>query len=167
MRGRNKNGQFLRNSIRWEEKDNLAYCYVNGELQFFTDKDCSQRLQGRPISKMANGYAATRNDQGKVVLVHRFITNAPDGVLVDHKNRNKKDNRQSNLRFADKSLNTFNTNVRRNNTSGVTGVRFRSDTKRWAAEIKVHYKKIALGCYPTKEAAMKARKDAEVIFFGT
>ena len=81
--------------------------------------------------------------------------------IVDHINRNKRDNRRENLRLANKSLNAFNSKIYKNNKSGVTGVYFRKDTKKWTAEIKVNYRKICLGCYETKEEAINARKKAE------
>lgn len=162
---RKQNGQFERNTVKWQTKGNIAYCYVNGIMQFFTDRENINLFDGRQITKMADGYSATM-DNGKMVLVHRFITGAPDGVLVDHINRDKKDNRKENLRFADKSLNAFNTGLRSNNTSGCTGVSFRKDTGKWTAEIKVYYKNHSLGCFKTKEEAIKARKKAEVEFFG-
>jgi hypothetical protein len=82
--------------------------------------------------------------------------------VIDHINRNKKDNRLCNLRICDKSINAFNIGIKSNNTSGVTGVWFRKDTKKWVAEIKKNYKKISLGCYEKKEDAIKARKEAEI-----
>ena len=55
---------------------------------------------------------------------------------------------------------------RKNNKSGRTGVMFRNDTKKWAAEITVGYEKIKLGCYDKKEEAIKAREEAERYYYG-
>ena len=41
----------------------------------------------------------------KTVRMHREIMNAPDGLLVDHINRNPLDNRRANLRLATYSQN--------------------------------------------------------------
>lgn len=162
---RNTNGQFVKNDVTWRMLDNVAYCYSNGELRFFTDIENVRLFDGRPIAKMANGYSGTR-DNGKIVLVHRLIINAPDGSVIDHINRNKKDNRISNLRITDKSVNAFNSGLRRDNKSGATGVMLRKDTNRWSAAIKKDGKKHCLGCYGTKDEAVKARKEAEVLYFG-
>lgn len=163
MNSRRKNGQFERNHIAWKVVDDIAYCYVNGTMQFYVDAEDMDRFNGRPISKMADGYSGTRDD-GKVVLVHRFIIEAPDGSLVDHINRNKKDNRKCNLRLANKGINAFNSGVHKNNKSGCPGVCFRKDTKRWSAEIKVNNVKHNLGCFSTKDEAIEARRSAEVFY---
>ena len=55
---------------------------------------------------------------------------------------------------------------RKNNKSGRTGVMFRNDTKKWTAEITVGYEKIKLGCYDKKEEAIKAREEAERLYYG-
>lgn len=42
------------------------------------------------------------------VLMHRLILNAPEGVEIDHINRNSLDNRRCNLRICDRSTNMLN-----------------------------------------------------------
>lgn len=160
-----KTGRFLPNNNRWEEKDGLAYCYLGDELLFFTDVENSKRFRDKGIGKTANGYAETWVD-GRARPIHRIIIGAKDGDIIDHINRNKKDNRLSNLRFSDKSENSFNRDADSHNTSGRRGVWFRKDTKRWAAEIIKNGKKISLGCYATKEEAIKAREEGEIKYYG-
>lgn len=160
-----KTGRFMPNANRWVEKDGLAYCYSEEELLFFTDIKTSMQFRSKSIGKMANGYAETWIG-GRAKPIHRIIMNAKEGDIIDHINRNKKDNRLENLRKTDKSENAYNSKLRSNNKSGTTGVRFRKDTKRWSAEIKKDYKKIPLGCFATKEEAIQARKEAEVKYYG-
>lgn len=166
MNKRKKNGQFGRNAIEWIIKEDLAYCYSNGEMLFFTNAINVPMFKGKPIAKMAAGYAATTGEDGKVCLAHRLIIGAKNGGVVDHINRNKKDNRIENLRITDKSINAFNTGVRNNNKSGYTGVGFRNDTKKWSAEIKRNGVKHCLGCFKTKEEAIAARVKAERLYYG-
>lgn len=50
--------------------------------------------------------------------------------------------------------------------SGVTGVTWRSDRNKWMAQIRVDGKLINLGNYIDVDQAIKARRDAETLYFG-
>lgn len=165
MNSRNERGQFLRNRNRWEERDGMLYCYLGEELLFFTEAENKSLFEGMSVAKMANGYSAV-NVNGVETAVHRIISKPAATEIVDHINRNKKDNRSINLRNTNKSINAFNSDRRKTNTSGVTGVWWRKDTNRWSAEIKKDGKKISLGCFGSFEEAVEARKKAEVAIYG-
>lgn len=51
--------------------------------------------------------------------------------------------------------------LRKNNTSGCTGVYLQKSTGKWIAYINFQKKRYSLGTYANKEAAIAARKDAE------
>lgn len=158
-----KTGRFIRNKNTFKTIDGLIYCFnPDGELLFFTD---DKRVTSYSWGKLAKGYASAYIN-GKQFPVHRFVSKPKEDEIVDHINRNKKDNRRENLRNTNKSENAFNSKMRPSNTSGCTGVWLRSDTSRWAAEIKKDGRKINLGCFKTKDEAIKARKDAEVRLYG-
>lgn len=159
---RNIKGKFIAKDNIYVIKDDIVECYnQNNFLLFFTDISNLEKIKKYNWSKYANGYVCGCKNNKKVAL-HRYLMNCEEkNKVVDHINRNKKDNRLCNLRVCGKSLNAFNVDIRKNNTSGVTGVWFRKDTKKWVAEIKKDYKKICLGCYKTKEEAVLARKKAE------
>jgi hypothetical protein len=109
------------------------------------------------------GYVA----RGKGALLHHAIMGKPEkGYFVDHINRDRLDNRRSNLRFVTMSQNNQNISKQKNNTSGHRGVHWRKDTSKWSAEIKVNYKKIVLGCYENIDDAAKAYNKAAVKYFG-
>lgn len=79
---------------------------------------------------------------------------------LDHRNRNKKDFRWSNLREATRMINMQNKAISKVNTSGRVGVR---ETK-WGtfeARITANKKSIALGNFATFDDAVKAREAAE------
>lgn len=86
-------------------------------------------------------------------------------TVVDHINHNPFDNRKCNLRQCKQSENTKNVSLKENNTSGYVGVYYLSNRNKWAAEIKVNYKKIHLGEYKSKEDAIYARMIAEALYF--
>lgn len=77
-----------------------------------------------------------------------------DPVEVDHINRLKTDNRLSNLREADRSLNCTNRGLLRNNKSGVSGVYFEKYKGLWVVEVAgVRY-----GRRKSKDEAIKLRE---------
>jgi hypothetical protein len=94
--------------------------------------------------------------------VHRLAWLYVHGYLpkeVDHKNRNKLDNRFSNLREASRQLNACNIGITSRNTSGVKGVHwFRG---KWRAQVRIKNKNHWLGDFDTvAEAATVRRKGA-------
>lgn len=160
---RDEKGHFLKKKNIFEIIDGIVYCYTpSHELLFFTD---DTRVLDYNWGKQANGYSSTIIE-GQQISIHRFISRPKQNELVDHINRNKKDNRVHNLRNTNKSMNAFNSGIRKNNKSGHTGVWFRKDTKRWAAEIKKDNKKISLGCFGSYEEAVRAREKAERKYYG-
>jgi|GEM_PF-800030 len=113
----------------------------------------------------SDGYVVgTKNRIG--FRMHRFIINVPDNIQIDHINRNRKDNRKTNLRFATNQLNSFNQSKRYDNKSGIIGVCWWERDNNWLAQIKYNYKRIFLGYHDNFEDAIVARLKAEKDLFG-
>ena len=104
---------------------------------------------------------------GVSLLAHRVVWaycygSWPD-EQIDHINHDKKDNRLVNLRLAPQAENTKNSGRRSDNSSGVTGVYWVRDRKKWAAQIGLPGAKTKpLGRYTVFEDAVAARKAAEI-----
>lgn len=77
---------------------------------------------------------------------------------LDHRNRNKLDNRIRNLRPATRSLNNANQSMKRNNTSGYKGVSAKDG--KWMAQITVNGDWFYLGRHATPEIAALAYNKA-------
>jgi hypothetical protein len=88
--------------------------------------------------------------------MHRIILNPKKGEYCDHKNRNRLDNRRSNLRIATRSQNQCNRNIQSNNKTGYIGVSWDKINKTWRANIQKFHKAYNLGRYDSKEDAAKA-----------
>ena len=86
--------------------------------------------------------------------------------MVDHINRNPLDNRKSNLRIVNNQQNSMNKGHQKRNTSGHKGVSWDKSRNKWYAYITVNYKLINLGRFNILEDAIKARKKAEIKYFG-
>lgn len=99
---------------------------------------------------------------------HRIVWDLlhPDDLLlegeeIDHIDHDKLNNRPWNLRKVSGLGNRRNMPKNRNNTSGTTGVTFNTAKNKWVAQIKVNYRKIHLGTFERKDAAVICRKAAE------
>lgn len=116
------------------------------------------------VSKNRNNLYVQKRVGKRIIYLHRYIMNFPDGV-VDHINHNTLDNRKENLRVVSNADNIRNGTVRINNKTGVNGVYFRKDRNKYIARIKVNYKSINLGSFDTLEEATKVRKNAEIKYW--
>lgn len=114
----------------------------------------------------ALGYPCSYID-GNVVRLHRVIyPTVAKGLVVDHINRDKLDNRRSNLRVVTQKENCHNASLRSNNKSGVAGVFFDKRAGRWRAQIYHGGKTTHVGIYDCFDDAVKARKEAENKYYG-
>ena len=102
-----------------------------------------------------------------LLFLHRFILDCNNNEQeVDHINRDKLDNRKSNLRTCTAFENSRNKGMHRNNKSGVKGVFQRKGSNKWNAFINFNKQRINLGVYDNIEEATRVRKEAELKYFG-
>lgn len=88
---------------------------------------------------------------------------------IDHIDGNRRNDRIANLRLASESEQQWNKGINRNNTSGIKGVSF--NTRRaeaglspWESYITVYYKRVHLGFFAERDAAIAARCKAEMAY---
>lgn len=93
--------------------------------------------------------------KSRIILMHREILKAPDGVWVDHIDRNGLNNQRVNIRLANRFQNQRNRGPNNNNKSGYKGVSFSKQNKGWVAHIhyggRVHH----LGTFQNREMAAR------------
>jgi len=93
--------------------------------------------------------------------MHREILHVSVGYEVDHINRNRLDNRKSNLRICSHAENTRNASTRKDNLSGHKGVSSKT-TGGWDVRVSKFY----VGSFKNFEDAVDAYKNASVKIFG-
>ncbi|WP_298702471.1 HNH endonuclease [uncultured Brevundimonas sp.] len=117
----------------------------------------------------SEGYSQVSID-GKTILSHRVIfammTGAFPSEEIDHKDRDRANNKWDNLKPASRSQNMMNTGLLPSNTTGFRGVSWHKKTGAWHAKITVQGVKHHLGYFDTVEEAARAYNDAKVRFFG-
>lgn len=104
-------------------------------------------------------------------MAHRLIWDMhnPDDLLgpndeIDHIDHDKLNNRLDNLRKVYCAINQRNRPMHRDNTSGVTGVCWYKRHQCWRVQIRAYGKPKHIGYFKDFNAAVSARKAAEVEF---
>lgn len=144
--------------LRWKRRP--PHHFLSGHFQRSWNKRYAGSRTGERVN--STGYFTVRiNDS--LYLVHRVIWKLKTGQeppeVVDHCDRDAKNNRWTNLRAASKGQNNIN-------RSGTQGLFFDRDRNKWMAHIKKNGKRHFLGRHETFEFALSARRAAEKQHFG-
>lgn len=118
-----------------------------------------------PMVHCGKVYAqASQGRRHSNIYLHRFLTNAPQGLQVDHVNGNGLDCRRENLRLCTVFENHWNRTKTKRNTSGYKGVA--RNREKWVAVIKKFGKSYHLGRFETPELAYDAYCKAAITLHG-
>jgi hypothetical protein len=110
-------------------------------------------------------YAVT-NIKGKTKALHRIITNAPKGMVVDHINGDTLDNRKENLRLCLHKENVRNQKLHPDKLQKYKGVDLMKLRNKYRARIVKDYKNIHIGLFDTPEEAAFAYNEKAKELFG-
>lgn len=136
-----------------------------GSSQKYAIVDVEYAYLDKYMWSSAHGYVS-RSRPNKIQLHHLIMPLQGDGRIVDHINRNKLDNRRSNLRLVDHRTNVLNRGMDIRNKSGYTGVSWSKALGKWQAAIGNNYKVHHLGYYVDIKDAIAARKKGEIEYHG-
>jgi hypothetical protein len=113
----------------------------------------------------ANGYAG-RGEKGKYIFMHRQIMNPPEGMVVDHIDRNPANNCRANLRICTRNENMRNRSKRVDSRSRFKGVHWNKRSSRWHVTISFQGVRIWLGSFLDEIEAARAYDAKAVELFG-
>jgi hypothetical protein len=108
---------------------------------------------------LRGGYAT-----GAETTMHRLILGLipGDGIEGDHINRDRLDNRRSNLRIVPKGVQVQNSPSRRGASSQYRGVSWHKDSGKWQAEVNAIGARTYLGLFDTEEEAAIVAREARL-----
>jgi hypothetical protein len=164
----------LRKLLRYEPETGKLFWLPRPE-DTFPDKryalTWNKRYAGAEAFKTADGNGYLQGAvHGVVYKTHRVIWAIVTGEWpkdeIDHRNRNRSDNRWKNLREATRSENMQNAGVRSDNKSGYKGVCWDRNKMKWLAQITIGGDSRFLGLFETKELAADAYREASKAHFG-
>lgn len=141
----------------------LTHAKLKELLHYDPDTGHFTRLVGKNKGERAgyqniNGYVYVYVE-GQEYGAHRlawYYTHGswPSGD-IDHKDRDKTNNKLENLRDVDRSTNLFNRGLQKNNKSGVRNVHFDEVRQKWIVYRSEDDKRIYVGAFDSKEDAAK------------
>jgi hypothetical protein len=153
-------------------KDEISYDPEEGTFKWLTKR------RGRKLDKVGGksteGYLIIRI-LGKYYYGHRlawylYYGEWPNtGKHIDHIDRNKLNNKISNLRLVTPKENMFNKVSAKGKVNNYRGVSYRKDRGKWRAQISINNKCVHLGTFLTEEEAyasyLSAAKEIHGEFF--
>lgn len=145
-----------KNDLTFKEANEL-FTYSGGQL-FWKARGKSRRYK-KPVGWEApNGYLRVEIAR-RTYAVHRIIWvmhgNQP-AETIDHINGNVTDNRIENLRAATQAQNCMNRRQRYDNKSGVKGVHWDKNKKKWIAGVTLNGRLHYAGYFDCKSEAANA-----------
>ena len=140
-------------AIVWCEDDLIKILPVNSETIYFTDySDEMYQLTSGVRWLVSGGYLRGYINK-ETVSLHHLVLPKQKGLICDHVNRKKNDNRRCNLRNVTPTENQINRGLTNANTSGYLGVSWNIKNKSWMASIRIDKKSKNLGYYDNPQKA--------------
>lgn len=113
------------------QPNNIAYLPLSNGGFVVVDLDDVPDLLGVGWYFNTSGYASGRL-KGRTRYMHRVLLGEPE-LNVDHINRDRLDNRRSNLRTVTRTQNQYNLGMHHDNASGFKGVCWHKKSEKWRA----------------------------------
>lgn len=151
-------------------KDKLheLFEYKDGVLYWRVDMH-PNKVAGNPVGSITkSGYLETKV-YGAPYKVHRLIWSLhfdSNPEMIDHIDGNKTNNDIHNLRESTRSENGFNQKLRKDSTSGIKGVTWNKQSRKWLVQCQVNKRKMYFGIYEDLELAELVAVEARNKYHG-
>ena len=144
---------------------------TQGKHTIVDDEDFEYLNRYKWHAKFCNGgwyaiYAFWHGGRSYEIRMHRVLTLAPVGVLVDHRNFDSLDNRKQNLRLCNHQQSQFHRRSSNNSKSKYKGVSWHKGGKKWQSAIKHNRKSYHIGTFGNEIDAAKAYDSKAKEVFG-
>lgn len=149
------------------EGDVVKIFFRKREGYFLIDLDDLEKISHYTWYWNQNGYAESISSKGEHIKAHHIVIGKPPkGLVTDHKNRNRLDNRKENLHHVtprENALNKEKTALKLPDGSSLLGIRIYKGKRTTSYNVSIHdsnNKTIHCGCFKSLEEALKARDKA-------
>lgn len=145
-------------------------------------KDIFYYQEGKLLRKYSSGGKLENSEAGylcedgyvkveindKTTGAHRIIWELfngpiPEGLEIDHIDRNRSNNLIENLRLFTRQQNCQHQGITKRNKSGFKGVSFHKGSNKWTSQININKKCYTIGYFDTIEEAAKAYEDVSLM----
>lgn len=164
--------ELLRQRVDYDPETGALIWKACGPEHFSSERNWrifTTRFAGKPVLKRNRGYVVvtlTVNFREQYFEGHRvawaLVTGAWPDHEIDHIDRDRGNNKWSNLRAADHMRNQWNRDLMVTNRSGFRGVHWNKTSGKWVSQIRTGNKTLHLGSFASAEQAFEARLSAEI-----
>jgi hypothetical protein len=152
------------------ESTDKSVRYVSLTKGLFAIVDAADYERVRRHAWCASGtgkrmYAYRHDRKGRTIAMHRFLTNCPKGLVVDHIDGNGLNNRQGNLRVCTQQQNLYNSGPK-GKSSKYKGVCRDKAKNKWVVHIWYDHRNVFLGRFDDEVEAARTYDRTAYEFFG-
>ncbi len=136
--------------------------YADGNLIWKVKRPGRRGIGDIAGTKTTNGYMQVGINK-RVYKLHRIIFCMHNGYMpeiIDHIDGNPMNNRIENLRSCENHQNLWNAKISTSNKSGIKGISYSKEHKKWRAYISNNKKRIWLGFFEELTDAAKVLNEA-------
>lgn len=139
----------------------VVFSSTYGRIETLIDKEDIEKVQKhiwRAVRQAdKKNYRFSTGQNTEMILLHRYLVNCPDNMVVDHINRNTLDNRKNNLRICTQYENIANRKNTINKQSGQKYIYWNAQNKQWTIRIQKNNRQVYCGCRKSLKEAIILR----------